>query len=190
MDNPPPHLETVTGRIERITFTNEDNGYTVLAVKVLGRKNAITATGHLPAPIVGEFIEMEGCFNNHPKFGPQFEIKKASLAPPKGEQNLKKYLGSGLIKGLGPTLASRLVDRFGERTLDVLEKTPERLTEVEGLGAGRREMIISAWKRTGNIKRLLEFLTEFGLGLSAATRITKRLGPEAEALIRQDPYRL
>ncbi|MDR1920320.1 MAG: ATP-dependent RecD-like DNA helicase [Candidatus Adiutrix sp.] len=190
MATPNPPGETVSGRIERITFVNDENGYTVLTVKAAGRKNLITAAGRLPDPVVGQFIEMEGAFANHPRFGPRFEIRKARLAPPTTLPSLKKYLASGLIKGLGPVLAGRLVDRFGAGTLDILAHNPERLTEVEGLGAARREMIIEGWNRTVNAKRLLEFLAEFGLGLSAALRIIRRLGEKAEELIREDPYRL
>ena len=183
-------LEKITGRIERITFTNEDNGYTVMAVKVPGQRLPLTVVGHLAGPVVGEFIEMEGSFAVNAKYGRQFQVVHHRLTPPKTENSLKKYLGSGLIKGVGPVLAGRLVDHFGPKVLDILEEAPERLTEVEGLGAGRRETIISAWQRTQGLKRLLAFLAEFGLGPSVGLRILRRLGDEAESLVREDPYRL
>ncbi len=181
--------ETLSGRIERLTFVNEENGYTVLSVKVAGRRQPVTAVGNLAGPAVGEFIEMTGHFTVS-KYGPQFQVRSHRLAPPQNESSLKKYLGSGLIKGVGPVLAGRLVDRFGERTLDVLEKNPERLTEVEGLGPQRREMIIDAWRRTQGLKRLLSFLAEFGLGPAVGLRILRRLGDGADRLIRENPYRL
>ena len=184
------HPEKLTGRIERITFTNEENGYTVMAVKVPGRDKPLTVVGILAGPAVGEFIEMEGEFAHSSKYGPQFQVRRHRLLPPTNLTSLKKYLGGGLIKGLGPVLAGRLVDKFGEKTLDILDKNPERLVEVEGLGANRRENIIDSWRRTRGLKRLLSFLAEFGLGPSVGLRVMKRLGEEADSLIRQDPYRL
>ncbi len=183
-------LESLTGRIERITFANEENGYTVMAVKVPGQAQALTVVGNLAGPVVGEFIEMAGYFVDNPSYGRQFKVSSHRLLPPNTEQSLKKYLGSGLIKGVGPVLAGRLVDHFGGQVLEVLDQNPERLTEVPGLGAGRRETIISAWRRTQGLKRLLSFLAEFGLGPSAGLRIIRRLGDEADAIIREDPYRL
>ncbi|MDL2226110.1 ATP-dependent RecD-like DNA helicase [Deltaproteobacteria bacterium OttesenSCG-928-M10] len=186
----PGEIEKLSGRIERITYANEENGYTVLTVKAPGRKALVTAVGHLANPRPGEFIEMEGAFIVNPDYGLQFKVAKHHLAPPNTETSLKKYLGSGLIKGVGPVLAGRLVDHFGDKTLDILDKTPERLTEVPGLGAGRREMIIESWRRAAGLKRLLTFLAEFGLGPAVAMRVMRQLGDEADALIRQDPYRL
>ncbi|UQZ89656.1 ATP-dependent RecD-like DNA helicase [Deltaproteobacteria bacterium Smac51] len=186
----PETLESLSGRIERITFTNEENGYTVMHVKLPRQKNLLTVVGNLSSPVVGEFIEMEGSFVNSPNYGRQFKISKHRLMAPTTEPALKKYLGSGLIKGLGPVLAGRLVDRFGDKTLDVLEKTPERLTEVEGLGANRRESIIDAWRKASGMKRLMSFLAEFGVGPAVAMRIIRRLGDGADELIREDPYRL
>ncbi|MDR2945618.1 MAG: ATP-dependent RecD-like DNA helicase [Candidatus Adiutrix sp.] len=183
-------LEKLSGRVERITFVNEDNGYTVVAVKVPGRRETVTAVGHLASPRAGEFIEMEGFFADTPKYGPQFHVQNHRLSPPRTEPALKKYLGSGLIKGVGPVLAGRLVDKFGEKTLDILEAAPERLTEVPGLGALRRETIINAWRQTQGLKRLLSFLAEFGLGAAVGMRILRRYGEEAEAVVREDPYRL
>lgn len=182
--------EKLSGRVERITFTNDDNGYTVMAVKVTGRSQPLTVVGHLANPQPGEFIEMEGVFVETPKYGLQFQVKSHRLAPPRSETALKKYLGSGLIKGVGPVLAGRMVDKFGPKVLDILESAPERLVEVEGLGSLRREAIINAWKQTQGLKRLLSFLAEFGLGVSVGLRIIRRYGEEAESLVRQDPYRL
>ncbi|MDR1045436.1 MAG: ATP-dependent RecD-like DNA helicase [Candidatus Adiutrix sp.] len=183
-------VETIGGRVERVTFVNEENGYSVLSVKIPGQAKTLTVVGHLAGPTAGEFIEMTGRFVDNPKFGRQFQAQSHRLLPPKSESALKKYLGSGLIKGVGPVLAGRLVDHFREKTLDILDQAPERLTEVEGLGPGRRETIINAWRRSRGLKRLLSFLAEFGLGPAVGLRIMKRLGEEAESLIREDPYRL
>ena len=183
--------ETLSGRIERVTFANPDNGWTVLAVRTASPRRSLTAVGHLPSPAVGEFIEMTGRFVDNPQFGRQFQVTRARFLPPKTEAGLKKYLGSGLIKGLGPVLAGRLVDYFGpDKVLEVLDNSPERLTEVPGLGAYRRETIIEGWRRNQGLKRLLGFLAEFGLGPAVGLKVMRRLGEEAEALIRDDPYRL
>ena len=182
--------ETLTGRIERVTFSNPDNGWTVLSVRIAKPARSLVAVGHLPSPTAGEFIEMTGRFVDNPQFGRQFQVSRAHLLPPKTETGLKKYLGSGLIKGLGPVLAGRLVDYFGPSTLEILDQNPERLIEVPGLGGYRREIIIEGWRRNRDLKRLLEFLAEFGLGPAVGLRVIRRLGDEADRLIREDPYRL
>jgi len=182
--------ETLTGRIERVTFANPDNGWTVLSVRTAKPARILTAVGCLPSPVVGEFIEMTGRFVEDPKFGRQFQVDRARLLPPNTEAGLKKYLGSGLIKGLGPVLAGRLVDHFGPAALDILDQAPERLIEVPGLGAHRREVIIEGWRRNQGLKRLLGFLAEFGLGPAVGLKALRRLGDEAERLIQEDPYRL
>ena len=183
-------IEKLSGRIERITFANEENGFTILTVKVPGRRGLMTAVGHLASPRPGEFIEMEGVFVVNPDYGLQFSVQSHRLAPPNTVNALKKYLGSGLLKGVGPVLAERLVNHFGDKTLDILDKNPEQLTAVPGLGAGRREMIIESWQRAAGLKRLLSFLAEFGLGPAVALRVMRKLGDEADALIRENPYRL
>ena len=185
-----PEPEKLSGRIERLTYTNAENGYTVMAVKVSGRRQPVVTVGYLANPAVGEFIEMEGVFIQNPKHGLQFQVSSHSLAPPRTEISLKKYLGSGLIKGVGPVWAGRLVDHFGVKILDILEGSPERLVEVPGLGAQRRETLIQGWQQTQGLKRLLSFLAEFGLGSTVGLRILRRLGADAEKLIRENPYRL
>ncbi|MCL2029730.1 MAG: ATP-dependent RecD-like DNA helicase [Deltaproteobacteria bacterium] len=182
--------EALTGRVERVTFTNPDNGWTVLSVRLPRQGRPVTAVGCMPAPVAGEFIEMTGQFVDNPQFGRQFQVSRVRLLPPNTESGLKKYLGSGLIKGLGPVLAGRLVDHFGPKVLEIMDQTPERLIEVPGLGASRRETIIDGWRRNQGLKRLLEFLAEFGLGPTVGLRVIRRLGDEADRLIREDPYRL
>ncbi|KXS55817.1 MAG: hypothetical protein AMR96_06295 [Candidatus Adiutrix intracellularis] len=195
MTLPPPDpsaicLEIISGRIERITFTNADNGYTVLTVRPMKPGRLVTAVGIFPGPVEGEYVEMEGRFADNLKYGRQFRVTSARLLPPRTEAGLKKYLGSGLIRGVGPVLAGRLVDHFGPRTLEILDSHPERLVEVEGLGPHRREIVIEAWRKSQGLKRLLEFLAEFGLGPAIGLKIIRRLGDGAEQLIREDPYRL
>jgi exodeoxyribonuclease V alpha subunit len=182
--------ETITGQIEKVNYLNDESGFSIVSLKVPGRPEAVTAVGLLASPAVGEVVELTGGFKRHPRFGQQFEISGARTRPPDSEAGLRKYLGSGLIKGVGPVLAGRLVEAFGGRVLEVLDTEPERLTEVAGLGPIRRERVIEAWRASANLKRLLSFLSAHELGPALATRILKRYGPKAEEIIRDDPYRL
>ncbi|MDR1085095.1 MAG: ATP-dependent RecD-like DNA helicase [Deltaproteobacteria bacterium] len=182
--------ETLSGQIEKITFHNPENGYAVIQLKVKGQAQYVTCVGSLGSPVQGEILDMTGRFLNHPKFGRQFEIQSFEARPPSTVKGLARYLGSGLIHGIGPVLAKRMVDMFGEKILDVLDSEPERLTEVPGLGFNKREAVINAWRESRGLRRLLMFLANFGLGPNMATKIMRRLGPGAEDLIRKDPYRL
>jgi exodeoxyribonuclease V alpha subunit len=182
--------ETIIGQIQKVNFLNDESGFSIVSLKVKGQQEAVTAVGQLNFPAVGELVELTGDFKRHPRFGQQFEVTFCQTRPPDSVGGLRKYLGSGLIKGVGPILASRLVDAFGTEVLEVLEKNPERLTEVSGLGPVRREKIIEAWRSTVGLKQLLAFLSSFGLGPSLANKILKRYGAGAEAAIREDPYRL
>ncbi|MDR1487979.1 MAG: ATP-dependent RecD-like DNA helicase [Deltaproteobacteria bacterium] len=182
--------ETITGQIQKVNFLNDESGFSIVSLKIDGSQQGVTAVGQLNFPTVGELVELTGEFKRHPRFGRQFEVDFCQTRPPENESGLRKYLGSGLIKGVGPILAARLVDTFGSVVLEVLDKAPERLTEVAGLGPIRREKIIEAWRSTVGLKQLLAFLSSFGLGPSLAAKILKRYGAGAEAAIREDPYRL
>ncbi|MDR1677620.1 MAG: ATP-dependent RecD-like DNA helicase [Deltaproteobacteria bacterium] len=180
--------ESLAGQIEKVTFLNDETGFSIVMLKVDGKREAVTAVGQLNSPSVGELVDLTGDFKPHPRFGLQFEVLSCASRPPESESGLKKYLGSGLIKGVGPVLAKRLVDAFGQDVLEVLDSEPERMVEVKGLGPIRRERIIEAWKATVGLKQLLSFLSNFGLGPSLAVKILKRFGTSAEELIRENPY--
>ncbi|MDR1577434.1 MAG: ATP-dependent RecD-like DNA helicase [Deltaproteobacteria bacterium] len=182
--------ETLFGQIEKITFHNEETGFAVIQLRVKGQAGLIAAVGLLGQPVVGEILELTGHYAVHPKFGTRFEVASYTAKPPTTAPGLKRYLGSGLIPGIGPILAERMVKLFGEKILDILEREPERLTEVPGLGAVKREKIIEAWRLSSGLRRLLQFLATFGLGPALAQKIMRRLGPDAENLIRANPYRL
>ena len=122
-------LTDLTGQIERITYTNEENGFTIAKLKVGGRQDLITAVGNLMAPSPGEVLEMRGEWTTHPKFGKQFKIVHFKTKVPATVFGIKKYLGSGLIRGLGPVMAGRIVDMFGIKTLDIIEDNIERLAD-------------------------------------------------------------
>ncbi|MDR1657454.1 MAG: ATP-dependent RecD-like DNA helicase [Deltaproteobacteria bacterium] len=183
-------MDTIYGQIQKVNYFSDESGFSIVSLKVQGRPEAVTAVGRLNFPAVGELVELTGEFKRHPRFGQQFETTACVSKPPQSENGLCKYLGSGLIKGVGPAWAKRLVDTFGTAVLQVLEQEPERLTEVSGLGPIRRERIIEAWRSVAGLKQLVSFLSTFDLGPALAAKILKRYGSEAEAVIREDPYRL
>ncbi len=189
--------ESLRGVIERITFHNEENGYTVakLALEM--------PTRHLPhwqkeAPIVGnmvginvgEAVELQGRWEVHPQYGKQFSFTGMRTVLPATVAGIERYLGSGLIRGVGPVTAKRVVAHFGERTLDIIDGEPERLSEVGGVGRKRVSMIRAAWSEMKAIKEVMIFLQGHGVSAGLATKIYKRYGDDAVSIVRHDPYRL
>ena len=185
-----PTLVTLSGQIERITYTNEENGYTVAQVKVSGRRDLVTVVGNLMSPTPGEFLEMQGEWASHPKFGEQFKFQRYKATVPASIYGIRKYLGSGLIKGIGPEMAKRIINRFGKQTLDVITHHPQRLVEVEGIGPKRIDMIKSAWDDQKEIRDVMIFLQSQGVGAGYATRIFKQYRQASINVVRENPYRL
>lgn len=130
----PEKSRSLTGEIERVTYNNSENGYSVLRLTVRGYPELVTAVGFIANPAVGEELVMKGEWQEHPKFGMQFQINSCKSVAPSTQTGLEKYLGSGLIKGVGPAMAERIVAKFGEETFMVLDNNPDRLLEVEGIG--------------------------------------------------------
>ncbi len=180
----------LSGQIERITFTNEENGYTIARVKIYGRQDLVTVVGYLMSPTPGEILNMRGEWVNHPKFGEQFKVTEYKTAIPATVFGIQKYLGSGLIKGLGPVIACRIVKKFGEKTLDVIEKDIEKLSMVEGIGKKRIAMIQNAWEEQKEIRDVMLFLQSHGVGSGYATKIFKQYGNRSVAVVKENPYRL
>ncbi|MDR1394718.1 MAG: AAA family ATPase, partial [Deltaproteobacteria bacterium] len=187
-ENPPGPSEKLSGQVEKVTFNNPENGYSVVQIKVRGQALLVTAVGCLGRPADGEILELTGRYTRHPKFGSQFEVSSYEAKPPQSAPGLTRYLASGLIPGIGPVLAARMVKIFGSQVLEVLDKEPQRLIDVPGLGHVRRESIIKAWQTTGGLRRLFRFLAAFGLGPAMAQKIMRQLGPQAEEIIKKDPY--
>ena len=150
--------EKIHGQIERITFQNEENGFTVAKMKVQGKKDLVTITGNLPGINAGETLELWGEWSHHLKFGNQFKIIRYKSIMPATITGIEKYLGSGLIRGIGPVMAGRLVRKFKEETLEVIENDPDRLNEVEGIGPKRVQMIKEAWDVQKEIREVMVFL--------------------------------
>ena len=183
-------LEDLHGQIERITYTNEENGYTVAKVKIKGRRELVTVVGNLMSPMPGEIIAMKGEWANHPRYGEQFKLTSYRTSVPATVYGIRKYLGSGLIKGVGPRIAERIVNRFGEKTLDVIEENIDHLTAVEGIGAKRIAMISRAWQDQKEIREVMLFLQSHGVSCGYATKIFKQYAERSIEVVRENPYRL
>jgi len=178
------------GQIERITYANDENGYTVAKVKVDGRRDLVTVVGNLMAPTPGEIIRIDGEWTNHPRYGEQFKIVHYKSLVPASVYGIEKYLGSGLIKGIGPIMAKRIVERFGKKTLDVIEAEIEKLAEVDGIGEKRIGMIRKAWEDQKEIREVMIFLQTHGVGSGYATKIFKQYGNRSIGVVKENPYRL
>ena len=178
------------GQVERITYTNEETGYTVAKLALSGVRESITIVGNLIAPVPGEMLRVKGAWLTHPKFGRQFKVTSHQSIVPATVIGIKKYLGSGLIKGIGPVMASRIVKQFGEKTLEIIDRKPHELHQVEGIGRKRIEMIDKAWKEQKEIREVMIFLQGHGVSPAYATKIFKKYGWDSIKLVSQNPYRL
>jgi exodeoxyribonuclease V alpha subunit len=178
------------GTLERITYQNEANGWTVGRLVVPRHKGPVTIAGAMPTVHVGETLRLEGAWTLHPQYGRQFQVARYQALIPGTIPGLKKYLGSGLLKGVGPVWAEHIVNAFGFDTLQVLEREPDRLLNIPGLGSARARTITRAWREQTAIKDLMEFLQAQGLPVALALRIVKRYGDEAARVVRTQPYRL
>ena len=183
-------LTQLSGQIERITFTNEENGFTIAQVKVEGKKDLVTVVGNLMAPTPGEILEMQGEWAHHPKFGEQFKVAQFKTKVPATVYGIQKYLGSGLIQGVGPVIAGRIVEKFGKRTLDIIENEIDRLAEVKGIAAKSIAKIAKAWDAQKEIRDVMIFLQSHGVSSAYAAKIFKRYGDRSIAVVKQNPYRL
>ena len=184
------NLADLQGQIERITFTSEETGYTVAKIKVYGRRDLVTIIGNIANPTPGEIIKMQGVWGNHPKYGEQFKIVFCQTTTPASVYGIEKYLGSGLVKGIGPVMAKRIVKMFKEKTLEVIEIEIDKLAEVEGIGLKRIGMIRKAWEEQKEIRAVMIFLQSHGVSSGYAAKIYKQYGNEAIKIVQENPYRL
>ncbi|MGW6782545.1 SF1B family DNA helicase RecD2 [Streptomyces sp. NPDC054987] len=184
-------LAVVEGVLERITYANEDSGYTVARVDTgRGSGDLLTVVGSLLGAQPGESLRMEGRWGSHPQYGRQFSVENYRTVLPATVQGIRRYLGSGLIKGIGPKIADRIVEHFGTDTLDVIEAEPKRLIEVPGLGPKRTRLIGAAWEEQKAIKEVMVFLQGVGVSTSIAVRIYKKYADASISVVRNQPYRL
>ncbi|HLW67044.1 MAG TPA: ATP-dependent RecD-like DNA helicase [Gemmataceae bacterium] len=182
--------ETLTGVIERITFHNLDTGFAVLRVLADDRRGQVTVVGHLPNVNAGEFIEASGEWVQNRDFGIQFKAENLRTTPPGTVEGIKRYLGSGLVKGIGKHYARKIVEVFGERTLSVIDESPTFLSEVKGIGPKRIQQIKESWQQQKAVRSIMVFLQSYGIGTARAVRIYKTYGDRAIETIRENPYRL
>jgi exodeoxyribonuclease V alpha subunit len=184
---PPATLDAV---LERITYANEETGYTVARVATGRSSDLLTVVGPLLGAQPGESLRLRGRWASHPQYGRQFQVETYDTVLPATIQGIRRYLGSGLIRGIGPKMAERIVDHFGQATLQVIEQEPGRLVEVAGLGPKRTGMITTAWEEQQAIKEVMVFLQGVGVSTSLAVRIYKTYRDQAIDVVRREPYRL
>ncbi len=182
--------EPLSGLVERVTFHSPETGFCVLRVKVRGHRELVTVVGSAASIQPGEFIQCSGRWDNHRDHGIQFRTTFLKVMPPSSLDGIEKYLGSGMIKGIGPHFARKLVKAFGEDVFDVIENAPERLRKLNGIGPKRVDRITSGWADQKAIREIMVFLQSHGVGTTRAVRIYKTYGADAIPLVSENPYRL
>ena len=182
--------EPLSGIVERVTFHSAESGFCVLRVKARGHRDLVTVLGSAADVHAGETIQASGRWEQHREHGQQFRALFLQIVPPSSIEGIKRYLGSGMIKGIGPHFAAKLVAAFGEDVFDVIEQTPQRLLEVNGVGKTRLARITKGWSEQKAIREIMVFLQSHGVGTSRAVRIFKTYGADAIPLVKENPYRL
>lgn len=180
----------IAGSVERVTYHNAENGYCVARIKVKGQKDLVTLVGHINSITPGEFVEATGVWSNHRDFGVQFKAEFVKTVHPSTLEGIEKYLGSGMVKGIGPHFAKKLVAAFGLQVFDVIENAPESLRKVEGIGPVRIKKITSAWQDQKIVREIMVFLQGHGVSTAKAVRIYKTYGQDAVAKVQANPYQL
>ncbi|NUN94341.1 MAG: DNA-processing protein DprA, partial [Verrucomicrobiae bacterium] len=186
----PERLEQLQGSLERIVYSNEENHYTVAQLQPDNARKSVTIVGNLPAVQCGETLLLHGEWIVHPQFGRQFKIARFESILPSTITGLKKYLGSGLIRGIGPKFAERIVDFFGKDTLTVIDQYSGRLKEVPGIGAERAGRIRLAWVEQKAVREIMIFLQSYGVTPSQAAKIYKMYGDDSMKVVKDNPYQL
>ncbi|MGA1843711.1 MAG: ATP-dependent RecD-like DNA helicase [bacterium] len=183
-------LLCLQGEMERVVYQSDEDSFTVARFRPAGQPGEITITGNLAGVQPGEILKLTGCWCNHKRFGPQFRVERFTCLVPSSVKGMEKYLASGMIKGIGPVMARRLVEMFGVDTLEVIESSPAMLSQVEGIGPKRVAMITSAWKAQKEIKQIMLFLQGHDVSAALAVKIFKQYGQKSIAVVRENPYRL
>jgi exodeoxyribonuclease V alpha subunit len=182
--------QTLEGTVERVTFYNPENGFSVVKLRLRGRRAPVAAVGTLPEVQPGEGLRLEGAWQTDPRHGAQFRIERATVRPPSELDDLVRYLGSGRVRQLGPVLARRIVETFGQRTLEVLEQQPERVREVPGIGSLRARALAAAWREQQSLRAVARFLSEHRIDTRYAARLVQTYGADAPRVLAANPYRL
>src|SRR6266516_2007980 len=186
----PTTQEVLAGVVERVTFHNGDTGFCVLRIKARGHRELVTVVGHSAVISAGEWVTASGEWVNDRTHGQQYRAKFLKTSEPTSLDGIEKYLGSGMIRGIGPVYAKKLVRAFGEKVFDTIEAQPERLREVTGIGAVRASRITTAWAEQQIIRDIMVFLHSNGVGTARAVRIYTPYGSDAVQIMSENPYRL
>jgi exodeoxyribonuclease V alpha subunit len=186
----PSDREVLAGVVERVTFQNAENGFCVVRVKVRGYRELVTLVGHAAVISAGEWVTASGEWVNDRTYGQQFKARFLKTSEPTSLDGIEKYLGSGMIRGVGPIYAKKLVRAFGEKVFDTIEVEPERLREVTGIGPLRAGRITAAWAEQKIVREIMVFLHSNGVGTARAVRIYKTYGADAVQVMSENPYRL
>ncbi|MFN4261010.1 MAG: ATP-dependent RecD-like DNA helicase [Gemmataceae bacterium] len=182
--------ESLSGSIERVVFHNPENGFAVLRVKATGHRELVTVVGHAPNVVVGEYVDARGEWVNNRTHGLQFKAETLHTTPPHTLEGIERYLCSGLIKGIGPHVAKKIVETFGDRALSVIDESPTYLLEIKGIGPKRVQLIRESWQQQRAVRDIMMFLHQHGVGTARAMRIHKTYGDQAIDMVRSNPYRL
>jgi exodeoxyribonuclease V alpha subunit len=182
--------EVLAGLVERVTYHNAENGFCVLRAKARGHRDVVTVVGHAATIAAGEWITASGDWVNDRTHGQQFRARFLRTSPPTSADGIEKYLSSGMIRGVGPVYAKKLVRAFGERVFDIIEASPDRLREVDGIGRVRAASILAAWAEQKAVREIMVFLHSNGVGTARAVRIFKTYGADAVQVMTENPYRL
>lgn len=185
-----PTTETLRGMLDHVTFRNEETGFTIARLLREPGKTPVTVVGTIPSCTLGENVEVTGEWKRHPAFGDQLRLTSYRTLLPSSVEGIRRYLGSGLIKGIGPAFAGKIVDAFGSETLEIISKTPSRLREIDGIGTKRIKEITAAWREQAGIRELMLFLQHNEIPTGVAHRIYRKYGPDSVAVIKNDPFRL
>ncbi len=181
---------TLEGHLERITFYNPENHYTIARLRVGKIENPTTVVGHMPGVNPGDTLKIRGHWETHTRYGQQFKVAQFEVRLPRSVEGIRKYLDSGFIKGVGPVIINRIIHRFGKRSLEIIETRPERLLEVKGIGRKIFKRLLRAWNEHHSVRYFIRFLQENGISTTYCARILKEYGSEAVEIISKDPYRI
>ncbi len=179
---------TIKGILERLTYQNQDNHYTVAKLRIAKINDPVTIVGHLAGVFEGESLEISGKWITHPKYGDQFKAQIYKVVLPATVSGIRKYLGSGIIKGIGKSLADKIVDHFKEQTLDIIENEPEKLTHIHGIGKNKKNLIEQTWNKHHAVRRVMQFLQENDVGVYHAAAILQIYGSQTLDILQQNPY--
>ena len=186
----PSDREVLAGLVERVTYQNADNGFCVIRVKARGHRDLVTVVGHAAVISAGEWITAAGDWTNDRTHGQQFKARFLKTSAPTSVEGIEKYLGSGMIRGIGPVYAKKLLRAFGEKVFDVIEAEPGRLRDVDGIGPVRANRIVVGWAEQKVVREIMVFLHSHGVGSARAVRIYKTYGADAVQVMSENPYRL